>query len=528
MGVLALLATVGAVVFTLNSGAAEPERVEVNAVEDTYTSEDRPGQNFGDAAKLVATSQEGAAKVVYLMFTVPPISGGSHVTSAALHLTRGEGRFPATGVSIATVADLSWTESALTGENAPEPGGVVDTVPVDDKADKLTFDLTGVIGEGGRKYAFAVTAEETVRLNSSEAKGGPRLVLEVQESSVAAKPRRTPLASPSRASEVDPGASAAPGGEELQVQPGSCAVSAKLVPACGRWHGVAPLAHTATPRPAALADFEKRLGGPVDIMHTYHSGSQLFPTTAERKMAANHMLLINWKPSGKWADVAAGKADAQIDRLAAHITSTFTQKFFLAIYHEPENNVVERPGSGMQAADYKPMFRHVVERLRAKGVRNAVIVMNFMGAAKFGIQPWFGSLYPGDDVVDWVAYDPYGMGEPGFHGGDFDDLVNRGVSGKWIGMYNWLTKFHPNKPIMLGEWGVGEFRSKPENKAKLFETMAGLLGKYPAIKALVYFDAFDADPFGDTRINSSEQALSAYRRMTSAQPFAAVAPPRTS
>jgi beta-mannanase len=179
----------------------------------------------------------------------------------------------------------------------------------------------------------------------------------------------------------------------------------------------------------------------------------------------------------------------------------------------------------MRAEDFRAMFRHVVQRLREKGVTNAVTIMNYMGAPKFGVEPWFGELYPGDDVADWVAYDPYGMGEPGFHGGDFGDLVNRGVSAKWPGMYNWLTKFHPGRPIMLGEWGVGEFTRVPQNKAKVFETMSGLLGKFPAIKALVYFDSPDAAPFGDTRIDSTPASLAAYRRLTSGQPFAAVGPP---
>jgi hypothetical protein len=307
---------------------------------------------------------------------------------------------------------------------------------------------------------------------------------------VAAHPRRAPAeTSPAPAASGAADEPGDPGQDRTPAPNGSCSVSAKLVPSCGRWHGVAPLAHTDTPRPAALADFERRLGAPVDIMHVYHSGAQLFPTDTERGMATepgrNRMLLVNWKPSGKWADVAAGQSDAQIDRLAAHITSTFPQKFFLAIFHEPENDVVERAGSGMRARDFRAMFRHVTQRLRDKGVTNAVTVMNYMGAPKFGVEPWFGDLYPGDDVVDWVAYDPYGMGEPGFHGGDFANLANRGVTARWAGMYNWLTKFHPGKPIMLGEWGVGEFTKAPQNKSNLFRTMSALLAKFPAIKALV-------------------------------------------
>jgi beta-mannanase len=224
-------------------------------------------------------------------------------------------------------------------------------------------------------------------------------------------------------------------------------------------------------------------------------------------------LLINWKPSGKWADVAAGQSDAQIDRLAAHITSTFTSKFFLAIYHEPENNVQDTAGSGMRASDYRAMFRHVVQRLREKGVTNAVTVMNYMGAVKWGVTPWFGDLYPGDDVVDWVAFDPYSVGQPGFNAGDFAKMVNRGQNDKWPGMYDYVVKNHPGKPVMLGEWGFGDFSADRSAKVQFFTDMAAQLAHFPAIKALVYFDAADAAPFGDTRIDSSQQSLTAFKKL---------------
>ncbi len=71
------------------------------------------------------------------------------------------------------------------------------------------------------------------------------------------------------------------------------------------------------------------------------------------------------------------------------------------------------------------MYRHVALRLRADGLTNAVLVMNYMGAVKWGVADWFGELYPGDDVVDWIAYDPYASASAGFYDGDFADMVNR-------------------------------------------------------------------------------------------------------
>jgi hypothetical protein len=75
--------------------------------------------------------------------------------------------------------------------------------------------------------------------------------------------------------------------------------------------------------------------------------------------------------------------DPELDRLAAHMRRTWTEPFFLTIHHEPEEEVREIPGSGYRADDYAAMFRHVVERLRAQGVVNAVRVFDVMGTAKY-------------------------------------------------------------------------------------------------------------------------------------------------
>ena len=78
---------------------------------------------------------------------------------------------------------------------------------------------------------------------------------------------------------------------------------------------------------------------------------------------------------------------------------------FLTIWHEPEDQV---GGAGSaRPADYAAMYRYVVTELRSLGVTNAVFVMNYMGFN--GWSNMVDALYPGNDVVDWIAYDPYGF-----------------------------------------------------------------------------------------------------------------------
>ncbi|WP_020576100.1 hypothetical protein [Actinopolymorpha alba] len=315
---------------------------------------------------------------------------------------------------------------------------------------------------------------------------------------------------PSAESESDPG--------KPQVV-GGCGVGPKLVPTCGAWWGVAanPLSGETWDR--ALVNFESQIGRTVNIAHFYHRAGELFPTPSEIARAnepgKNRMLLINYKPEAgrSWYDVSRGSSNDEIDRLAAHINANFTKPFFLTVHHEPEDEVIQTPGSGFTASDYKAMYRHVVVRLRQRGVRNIVSVMNYMGLPSWGSQPWFQDLYPGNDVVDWIAYDPYIFGS-GLYRGGVTDLINRRFSSypNWPGFYRWATGFAPGKPLMLAEWGVSEESGNPAAKATFFKQLAQDASDWPQVKAFVYWNSPSGRTVGVTRVDSSAASLTAYRQ----------------
>lgn len=305
----------------------------------------------------------------------------------------------------------------------------------------------------------------------------------------------------------------------------ACAVTAKLIPSCGAWWGIAPEIFTGLPPDRALAGAEERMGRAADILHVYHRSNELFPNDREVALARDpshrRLLLINWKPSFDvtWAEIAKGALDRRIDRLADHIRQTFPEQFFLTVHHEPEDDVRANPGSGMTATDYAAMFRHVVQRLREKGVKNAVTVMTYMGAPNWASQPWFEQLYPGDDVVDWVAMDPYADARVR----DFDGLVNktRKDHARWPGFYRWMQWRFPGKPIMVAEWGVfGD-----ERKAAFYDSVRRQVKRYPQIKALVYFDSPRA-PRGDTRFDTDPGAGRAFTALATDPHFSATSVPR--
>nr|BFE67593.1 hypothetical protein GCM10020092_008940 [Actinoplanes digitatis] len=109
----------------------------------------------------------------------------------------------------------------------------------------------------------------------------------------------------------------------------------------------------------------------------------------------------------------------------------------------------------MTAKDYAAMYRHVITRLRANGVTNAVNVIAYMGNEKWMAQSWWKDLYPGDAYVDWIGLDSYVSVEKGYyHYGDMGDILDRQPTGGGLGWYDWAVKNHPKKPIMVAEWGM--------------------------------------------------------------------------
>ena len=314
-------------------------------------------------------------------------------------------------------------------------------------------------------------------------------------------PRRPSVAGPS-------GAPAAPGR--------TCMIGPRLVPTCNILWGAAAGGFGPVPRDEAVRSWEAASGRPTSIYHAYHRGDEVFPTPAEVGMAHDpahpRLLMLNWRVGlgTTWARVAAGAVDTRIDREAVRLRA-FGEPFFLVLHHEPENDVDPRPGSGNTAKDYAAMYRHVVQRLRARGVTNAVTVVAYMNYERWFTAPWWADLYPGDDVVDWIGLDSYLDAAPGgFHSGDFVSMVNRRAGTGFPGFYSWATARRPAKPLMLAEWGV---YGRPADKPQIFATVLPALSRLPAIKAMVYFDTARDQAGRDIRIDSSPAALAQFQRL---------------
>lgn len=320
-------------------------------------------------------------------------------------------------------------------------------------------------------------------------------------------------------------ASGAPLDKAEKARDAGCTLNTKLVPSCGVLWGAAPAAFDYSSRINSTATFEQKIGRNLDFYHAYKSNSQLFPSAQEKQIAQGakgspRLLLVNYRPGMDmtWKQMADGKGDARLDRLAKHINSTFTDRFFLAIWHEPEHFVKPTAGSGMTAVDYRNMVRHVILRLKSKGVSNAVFVQIFQGFPKYAATSWWKDLYPGDDVIDWLATDSYNSGQVGgFNGGGFDQMLNR-TKGSWNGFYNWATTQHRGKPLMVAEWGVFANSSEPSRQGWFYDDVRkNLQTRYPAVKAMAYFNANKLDK-GTTRVDANSTSLNAYKALTASLP----------
>ncbi|MFI7598594.1 glycoside hydrolase family 26 protein [Actinoplanes sp. NPDC049681] len=335
--------------------------------------------------------------------------------------------------------------------------------------------------------------------------------------------------SPSAPGSARPSGSTSPAADPARVAPrapvpaGPCRTGKKLVPTCGVLWGVAPGAFTDARGKQALAAFEEKTERHQDIYHAYHRGNgQLFPTKDEiaiaREPGRERLLFLNWKPRGaSWAKIAKGDpaTDKFLDKLAAHIKKDFPEQFFFTVHHEAEDNIREKAGSGYTAKDYAAMYRHVVTRLRAHGADNIVTVLVHMAYVPHTSKKWFADMYPGDDVVDWIGFDTYAYSEPGYGHGDFAELLNRQSSARptWPGFYNWATAEHPDKPLMVAEWGVWSSKKNPGHKAEFYREVGKQIPRFPGIRAMVHFDTPHNQEGRESSVDSTPESLAAYRRL---------------
>jgi hypothetical protein len=289
-----------------------------------------------------------------------------------------------------------------------------------------------------------------------------------------------------------------------------------------------------------LEEFEKMVGKHQAIIaSSSYWGEQSFPSENLNVIWRYGALpLVFWSPWDRpyiqgrgpdkfnLVDIKAGKWDAYIDKWA-DAAREFGKPMIVAFGVEMNGDWF--PWSGWYyGADtwldldddknpeagewegpqrYKEAYRHVVDRVRARGASN-IQWMFHTNNYSYPLDTWnfSPSYYPGADYVDWLGMSVYGQ--------QFRSELSPNIQSLLDWPYEEMSRLDPKKPIMIAEWGTGEFPKSSNKPQWIKESMEAFRTRYPRVKAAVYWHERwqNADgSYSNLRVNSSVESLNAYR-----------------
>lgn len=258
----------------------------------------------------------------------------------------------------------------------------------------------------------------------------------------------------------------------------------------GAW--VRPSSLTQPKRVLAVQDWERAIGRPLDIVHTYKRLDEQFFTKSDRALAERATLMMSWA-GGDSRSVTSGRHDGLIRERARQVRA-FGGPMLLRYRWE-----MDRPNisaSVWSPEDFVAAWRHVRALFAAEGVRNVSWVWcpTVEGFAR-GDAP---AYYPGDEDVDWVCADAYS-------GANFRPLAEQ------LRPFLQWAALHPTKPVMIGEFGVARAWGTGQRAAWLRH--AGTVFKAnQQIKAVLYFESNPDgnDSSGQFKLADDPDALAAF------------------
>lgn len=163
---------------------------------------------------------------------------------------------------------------------------------------------------------------------------------------------------------------------------------------------------------------------------------------------------------------------------------------------------------------YKKCFRYVVDRVREQNAKNVIIVFHVNNTSDPD-ERWnsMANYYPGSDYVDWLGISSYGQQYSNQSWVSFEESFPR--------HYKSLVALDSSKPVLVAEWGIGEFPKSGDKGAFIDEAMRRFSTEYVNLKGAIFWHERwqNSDgSYSNLRVNSSKQALEAYRKGVS-NPF---------
>lgn len=281
----------------------------------------------------------------------------------------------------------------------------------------------------------------------------------------------------------------------------------------------------------AIEDFEKLVGKRQAIVaFSSYWGEQSFPRKAVHVISRHGSLpLIFWCPWDKpyvegqgpdrfsLVNILSGACDGYIDQWADE-ARTHGKPLMVSwglemngywfpwsgYYYRGDSRETFREGARL----FKEAFRYVVSRVRARGAHNVLWGFH-CNAFSDPDEEWnkMAGYYPGPEVVDWLGLSVYGK---------------QALEDPWISFpeamdwaYGQIADIDPSKPVIVAEWGVGEFPRDGDKAEWIREAFEALKTKYERVKAAVYWHERWRNPddtYSNLRVNSSPESLEAYRQ----------------
>lgn len=272
------------------------------------------------------------------------------------------------------------------------------------------------------------------------------------------------------------------------------------------------------------------------IASSSYWGEQIFPKkNVELIHRYDAMPLIFWSPWDRpyeeggppdrfsLNNILAGKWDGYIDQWA-DAARTFDKPLLVAWGLEmngqwfPWSGVHYGGGQPVPAAEgparyagpelFKQAYRYVVSRVKARGAAKILWVFHGNNFSVPG-DPWnnLAQYYPGADVVDILALSVYGKLFPSLPWISFEEAMDSG--------YREICRLDADKPVIVAEWGVGEFPKSGDKATWIKQAFAAYKTKYPRVKAAVYWHERwqnKDETYSNLRVNSSPESLTAYRQ----------------
>ncbi|MET9097594.1 glycosyl hydrolase [Streptomyces antibioticus] len=298
-------------------------------------------------------------------------------------------------------------------------------------------------------------------------------------------------------------------GPDIRSRPpatgGPCAPTELLEPPCGAWFG-AFVPHDKDNLSSKVRDYEKKIGRKLDIVYTYHDMSQVqgtrlegqLLTEEERRVAADgHLLLLSWESKWwggtaaqqpTWKQIADGELDESVIDVQARRVKEYGEKVFLSFDLEMDTRT---PDNGTPE-DYVRAYRHLHDRFRELGVTN--VVWTWITTGYLGHADLIKRMYPGDDYVDWVAYNQY----------NYYLCHNTG----WLSFaqtqratHDWIrANISDGKPLMLSEFGTANDTTRPERQAQWYAEVPEVLKGLTGVKAALQWNSRDPGPHCDLSV----------------------------